>query len=272
MLVCDQVVLRHVKLALGVRLQPLHRAVEDIELHVVERVEKRRDELRRELKELGQLGLEQVVVVLVVRSGRLAVVLKLEHRLVLFGGAVLLFLELGVGVVMPVEVDQLVVALRDGLRDALQHHLKLLHWCNDARRNQLHLGTQRLAQFVDVRNVAGEVDQRLHRLGVAPLEIVLGTEWMEECAKLLCVQLARREHFWGEPRRPTFGSVQVRLGLARELVHQAFHRLKFAFQMIKLHVRRLRRQADLGRNYVRRPLHHLGQALHGGSIVPCGRG
>lgn len=98
-------------------------------LHVVERLEQRRDESGRKLKEARQLSLERVVVELVVLRRLLELLLYLEHilrvhafnidakpnsvdgwpRAYLFvaEGLVLLFSQLGVVVVVPVKVNQL---------------------------------------------------------------------------------------------------------------------------------------------------------------------
>jgi hypothetical protein len=48
-------------------------------LHVVERVEERIDEPGRHLEDCWELGLEQVVVVLVLARGELEVLLNLGH-------------------------------------------------------------------------------------------------------------------------------------------------------------------------------------------------
>lgn len=77
------------------------------------------DETRAHGEESGQLGLEQRVVVLVLAGCELKVLLDLEEVLLVTETLLLLGAQLVETVVVTVIVKEFVIALSDGLADAL---------------------------------------------------------------------------------------------------------------------------------------------------------
>lgn len=101
------------------------------------------DKLSRHSQELGKLGLQEVVVVLVLASSQLKVLLDLEQVLLVLERLLLLVSQLVEAVVVTVVVDELVVALCASLSNLLADVVQLPAGLNDARLDKVKLRLER---------------------------------------------------------------------------------------------------------------------------------
>ena len=95
--------------------------VEDVELHVVEGLEKGSDEFSFELEEFGEFVFEEVVVVVEFLGGELDVVFGFVEGFFVFEGFVLFVLEFFEGGVSPVEVELFVGTFKARLLDDFEN-------------------------------------------------------------------------------------------------------------------------------------------------------
>lgn len=142
-------------------------------LHIVEAVEEGSHQSLDLLKEDWQFLLHGVVEVLVVCTGSLELLLKLEKVLLILERLLLFVLELRKRVVEAVVIHELVFSLCNVLAHCFEDHLKIFEGCDDAGLDEVDLWGERLPQLVHHLLVVTDVAQGGCRLRVTAFNIVL---------------------------------------------------------------------------------------------------